>query len=82
MIYKYTLNPYTSTELGVNEGYMILDIERQDSQICVWINTNTKAPACQIKVVPVMTGSNPPDSVTCYFGTVQTKDGLVVHYYV
>lgn len=82
MIVKHTLEPYYPTQLVVNDDYIILDIQRQDSQVCVWIDTNTLAPACTITVVPVMTGTNPPDSVTCYFGTIQTKDGLAVHYYV
>lgn len=82
MIYKYTLNPYQPTQIAVNSGYLILDIQRQDSNICVWIDTPTSQPTQTITVVPVMTGSEVPNTCGCYFATIQTKDGLVVHYYV
>ena len=82
MIYKYVLSKYQPTQLSVNENYMILDIQRQDAQVCVWIDVDQLSPPRVIKIVPVMTGAEVPVSVTCYFGTIQTHDGLVVHYYV
>lgn len=93
MIYKYYLNAYVPTDLSVPEFYQILAIQRQDSSICVWIDVDywvdpdTMVAVTNLELMktltfyPIMTGDSSEEGML-YIDTIQTCDGLVVHYYV
>ena len=93
MIYKYYLNAYVPTDLSVPEFHQILAIQRQDTSIYVWIDVDywvdpdTMLPMTNLELMktltfyPIMTGDSPEEGML-YIDTIQTQDGLVVHYYV
>ena len=80
MINKYTLSPVAPTTLELPNTCQILSIQRQDANICVWIDVDVNAEAGQLTFTPVMTGCEAPEGF--YVGTVQAQGGFVIHYYV
>ena len=80
MIYKYFLSPVEPTVIDLPQVFDILSIQRQDANICAWIDVDLESEPGQLTIVPVMTGQESP--VGWHVATIQTNDGYVVHYYV
>ena len=80
MIYKYFLSAVTPTFIDLPDTCHILAIQRQDANICAWVDVDLDAKPGQLTFTPVMTGQEPPEGF--YVGTVQTNGGFVIHYYV
>lgn len=80
MIYKYILSPVVPTQIDLPANCQILSIQRQDANICVWIDADLESKPGQLTFTPVMTGQEAPEGF--YVGTVQTNGGFVIHYYV
>ena len=81
MIYKYFLSATEPTLIDLPQVFQILSIQRQDSNICAWINVDLESEPGQLTIVPTMTGESPGE-MDIHVATIQTIDGFVVHYYV
>ena len=84
-IYKYQIGLPSCGETTVHingELIKILDIQEQNDIIVIWIEIDISKGSQYFKVGSVWTGDEVPDERYEYFKTIQSKNGLVYHYYI
>ncbi len=78
-IFKWTLH-CDSFYLLMQRGAEILSVQEQNGQIVIWAKCDTTAECVNRRIVPYPTGSELPDKVGTFLGTVQLEQGnLVFH---
>lgn len=71
-IYKYKLNVIDKQIIKTPQYGIILSVQEQDDQLCLWVQVDTEAPEVERIIRVIGTGNHLPDNL-CYIGTVQQK---------
>jgi hypothetical protein len=77
-IFKYELNIEDDNSLVLPQGYKILDVQMQWSQLVLWALVDPKENVSMVNIKIYGTGHTVNDNVGDYIGTFQCNGGVVV----
>jgi hypothetical protein len=80
-IHKYRLPASDVNELFLPENAEILCIQMQDDRPHLWAMVDPEKPVKKRLIVEYTTGQLLTDAKRTYIGTVQYKDGIVLHFF-